>query len=93
MKEILSARDIDFYVAIIPVFNPDQIGFSDYKYAKIHDEIVDVLAQDNIHVFDLLEVFKTKNILQTKYAIDLWHPNEEGHKIIAEALVRLVLME
>ena len=93
MNDILSDREIDFLVVIIPVFSLEKRGFSDHKYTEIHEEIVNVLAKENIRVFDLLEVFKAQGVLQKEYAIDVWHPNEVGHRIIAEALLGPVLQE
>lgn len=93
MRNILKQRGIGLLVLIMPIFDFTAEGFGRYEYTKIHDEIKDFLRKNKIRAFDLLEVFKEKIKNSSKFAYDVWHPNEVGHRLIAKALLAPILSE
>lgn len=42
-------------------------------------------------MLDLLDTLKERNLDPSDYARDVWHPNEKGHEVIADALMSFVL--
>ncbi len=93
MRKILKQRGIDLLVVIMPIFDFTSKGFGGYEYTKIHDEIYDFLRKNKIRAFDLLQIFKEKIKNSQNFAYDVWHPNEEGHRLIAHALLAPILFE
>lgn len=91
MRNILKLQQIDFLVVIMPIFDFDEEGIGHYPYTKLHHEIKDILEKKKIRVFDLLEVFKEKMRSPQDFAYDVWHPNEKGHRLIAQALLEPIL--
>jgi lysophospholipase L1-like esterase len=93
MRDLLGRHEVDFRVAIVPVFIFEEDNFDSYKYTTIHREISDFLTRSSIQVHDLFDTFKKRDLAPKDYAYDVWHPNEKGHEVIADALVDFVLAE
>jgi lysophospholipase L1-like esterase len=93
MKNLLQQIKVKFQVVLLPCFYTDQKEFRNYPLSHMHDEIKIFFKKNNINVFDLLEVFKKQNKPPKVYAYDIWHPNEEGHRLIAHALLEPVLRD
>jgi lysophospholipase L1-like esterase len=93
MRNSLTQKEIAFLVVILPVFDSLEKGFDEYKYSKIHTQIDNFLKKNKIQIFDLLRVFMETNQKTGDFAYDVWHPNEEGHQIIADELLKTVLPE
>jgi lysophospholipase L1-like esterase len=91
MRDLLGRHGVDFRVAIVPVFDFEDDNFDSYKYNTIHREINEFLTRSGIQVFDLVETFKKQSLDPKDYAYDVWHPNEKGHEVIANALLEFVL--
>lgn len=87
MQDWCARRGIDYRVVIIPIFPPDSATFSDYPQAARHEEITARLDAAGIEVIDLLRSFRGQSAAPSTLAVDLWHPNRNGHAMIAEALV------
>lgn len=93
MKNLLQQIKVSFQVVLLPSFYTDQKEFRNYPLSHMHNEIKKFLKKNNINVFDLLEVFKKQNKPPKFYAYDIWHPNEQGHRLIAHALLHPLLRE
>jgi hypothetical protein len=93
MKNLLKQIKVSFQIVLLPCFYTDQKDFHNYPLSHMHYEIKNSFEKNNINVFDLLEVFKTQNKPPKFYAYDIWHPNEEGHQLIAHELIQHLLRE
>ena len=49
------------------------------------------MARNNITFVDLVEAFRNQEKMRQYVANDEWHPNEEGHDVIAKQLQHIVL--
>jgi lysophospholipase L1-like esterase len=61
-------------------------------YAKRYNEVIRKIAQEyNLGLVDIYKAWKRKlefGALPEKYMTDFAHPNEEGHKIFCEELMK-----
>jgi lysophospholipase L1-like esterase len=89
MRDLANRNDVPFAVAILPVFGDPPAGwrFDNYTLADIHAEVIDNLRARDIEVIDTLPGFQALGRPPGAVALDPWHPNPEGHRVIAEALV------
>ena len=84
MARLCAERGVGFVVAILPSFVSP---FDDtYPYTLIHDKVAAWGAEDGYATVDLLPVFLGRDPLELAVPGD-GHPNAEGHRLIAEALV------
>lgn len=86
MRDLLAARGVGFQVVILPVFPP---GFDDYPLRDMEQEIEMFLQAKDIQVLALYEAFAATGESPGYYASDIWHPNVEGHRLIARQLLLL----
>jgi len=93
MRDLLMSRAIPFQIVLLPVFEASDKGFEHYRLRDLHRQISSMLAQHDIEVVDLVEDFAKQNGTQQSYAHDVWHPNDEGHRFIAQRLLKLVVGE
>ena len=93
MRDILREGQIGFFVAILPVFSAPEEGVLGYKYAAIHAEIGEFLRKNGIPGLDLLEAFSEKLKTPADIAYDVWHLSEQGHRLVALALLDAVLSQ
>lgn len=91
LQELLQREGIRFQIALLPVFEKTGDGFKNYPLKDLHREIGRFLAEHKLATVDLIENFATKDNPPRFYAHDIWHPNEEGHRFIAQQLLRPVL--
>jgi lysophospholipase L1-like esterase len=92
MKRLLHAQNVDFHVALLPVFEfrgSDQ-SFADYPLSEMHSAIGQMLKEKQINFIDLLECFRNQVKTPNYFAYDIWHPNEEGHDFIAKQLLHFL---
>jgi len=89
-REIAAAGGARFAVAIFPfLYDLDET----YPFRALHQKLVEYCRWNNIPVLDLFDAFQGH-----EYA-DLWvhpsdqHPNEEGHRIAADALADFIARE
>lgn len=92
MRDLLEQRGIEFRVILIPAFESLDKKFDNYSLMKMHKEIRLRLSERNIVCLDLLKEFSRQSKLQRFYAHDIWHPNEEGHSLIAQQLMHSFLV-
>ena len=93
MRDLAEQNDALFAVAILPIFSHKQATwrFDNYILADVHAEVLDNLRARNVEVIDTLPTFQALGRPPRAVSSDPWHPNREGHAVIAEALVGPVL--
>ena len=86
MQSLLASRGIEYQVVILPVFPQALDGQADYPHRALHQDIGQQLDADGIAFFDLLDAFEAVDQPLGHFGLDIWHPNRQGHAIIADAL-------
>lgn len=89
MKHLLIEQDIEFQILVLPIFRFEgsEENFKNYPLNNMHREINKFLLQEHITFVDLLEHFENQSKSPAFFSNDIWHPNEEGHEVIAKVLV------
>ncbi len=101
MRDILEAENIEFYVAVVPVFKGYRIKFAgwkkysltsfhEYPLTAMHKEIIKTLNTNGVRTIDLLNNFKEQAKPPDFFGLDLWHPTAEGHRLIAHSMANFV---
>jgi len=87
IRELCSEKGIPVVVAIFPTF-PDGGEEEDAPYGQSHEhEVVTGWAEDaGFEVIDLLSKFEEHG--RGKNSLDIYHPNNDGHRLAAEELFR-----
>ena len=84
--DISQSNNIRVIFLIHPIFEENN-DFSQYSLLNIHQQLTEAADKAGLIPIDLLEVFEQypseKLKLQPQ---DPWHPNEEGHQIIADVI-------
>lgn len=73
--------EVPVLVAIVPVFDRWEPS---YAWSDLHQEIAELAACNGLRHLDLAPAFEGKLVEDVR--LDVWHPNEAGHAIIAHAL-------
>ncbi len=87
MKAYLASHRIPFSVVIVPAFYSEQPDFDQYHLVPLHLSIRDDLIGLGIDPIDTLFAFRASNRGPHEYAIDIWHPNADGHRLIAATIL------
>ena len=74
-----------FEVVVMPAF-PRHGSFRNYPLRGIHDEILQRLRSLGLAPVDLLPGFERAGGLPRDYALDWWHLNEAGHRLVGDHL-------
>jgi len=95
MKEVLEKRGIAFSIFLVPVF-PDKPGtdpgyFAAYPLRDLHRDVLSEGAKRGIQIHDLLESFRRDDPPGSGYSLDLWHLDREGHRLVAESILKVLL--
>ena len=90
MRKLVEGRGHRFQVVVLPIF---PATFDDYPLREMHREIDAFLGQSGIRYLDLLEPFVRSGRRPRFWAYDVWHPNANGHRFIAQHLLGAVLQE
>jgi hypothetical protein len=88
LSELSRAHDFKVIVSVFPLFRKRKAeDFEGYAFLAEH-AYVGALAERNAFVhLDLLETFRAC-AEEGPVAIDVYHPNERGHRCAAEALAK-----
>ena len=78
-------------MVIQPVFPQAPDVQSGYPHRALHRDISQQLDADGIAFVDLLDAFEASDQPLGYFGLDIWHPNEQGHGIIADALLDKVV--
>jgi len=90
MRDLLAEREVRFVVAVLPMMS--QLG-DEYPYMGIHEMVAEFCARNGIAFTDSLPRFRGME------ETSLWvhpvdqHPNDVGHRIIAEDLGDYLIRE
>jgi lysophospholipase L1-like esterase len=90
MDKLLKQRGIDFQVALMPVFDHSQKDFNTYRLNGIHMEVLKLLKRNDMRAIDLLDLFRFRGVSPRSMGLDVWHPNEDGHDLIAKGLASAI---
>lgn len=93
MQNILSSKNTDFQIVIMPIFKFDgaKNSFASYPLDSMHNAIGDFLERNNLSYIDLLDDFMGQSKSPWFYASgSLWHPNIAGHDFIARTLANKI---
>jgi lysophospholipase L1-like esterase len=93
MKEILEAREKALFIFLVPVFPdpPDDPSYFDhYPLRELHRDIRREADTRGLHIHDLLPAFRGDRPRPPRYSLDVWHLNEEGHRVVAEAILAVL---
>ena len=93
MSHLLREKEIDFVVAILPVFMVKEENFVRYPHWKIHHAIGNFLSGEGIPSIDLATRFKEEKQPPKFFARDVWHLNRSGHDFVARELLPVVLTD
>ncbi len=86
LGHISEENDVPILIAVSPVFR-FQPG-KPYDWQNIHDSIEELCEQNGLLFVDLKRGFLGRD--SSELSFDLWHPNEEGHAVIADVLAAYV---
>jgi lysophospholipase L1-like esterase len=93
MFDLLQKKyNFKLYVFIVPFL----VNYNNYKYEEEHESVVSVLNNYNIKGFDIIKCFsdvsKDGSIFDSEIK-DKIHPNEFGHKLMAEFMYKKLKAE
>jgi hypothetical protein len=91
MNGLLTQNGIGFHVVVSPVFYDSAPDFSRYPLRDIHAQIGGFLTRQGIPHLDLLDTFAEQLEPPAFYSRDVWHPNAEGHLLIARTMLDVLL--
>lgn len=77
-------------VAVFPSFRRGA-SWDDYLYADLHEQVVGAARAAGLEALDLLPAFRGSGRPPRRLSIDNWHPDPNGHRVAAQALVEPVL--
>ncbi len=89
MKDALEKAKVGFYVVVMPVLPAGKFAggtFANYSLTGMHREIGAFLQENHIAYHDLLDAFLKNTNPPKNFQGDIWHPNPDGHRMIAEEL-------
>ncbi len=95
MRDHSTRNDVQYVVALLPIFDraPARWRFDEYPLVDIHDSILEFLRANDVEVIDVLRAFQAYGRSPSSVSVDPLHPDETGHRVIAEALVEPVFKQ
>lgn len=88
-RVMLEHAGVDFQLLLVPIFPDD--SFENYPIREMHEEIGAFCLDNGIRYHDLLDAFVLAGREPRDFSVDVWHPNAEGHRFIAQQAVASVL--
>ena len=74
--------NVPILVVVSPVFQYE--ARQPYPLQNLHDNIAQLCAENGLEFLDLLSFLGGEN--SKELAFDVWHPNVQGHAVIADVL-------
>ena len=91
IRQTAGERGIPVVLVVFPLSTVDEWG--QYPYASVHLKVARAAAADGFDVVDLLPVFARRPPSALRLADADAHPNEEGHRLAAEAIAARLLAD
>jgi lysophospholipase L1-like esterase len=92
MHDLAKQKGIGFHVVVLPVFPDTAPDFTRYPLRDIHREIGLFLSRNGIPHLDLLDAFAGESKSPAYFSHDIWHPNAEGHSLIARKTLEALIV-
>ena len=90
LSELSRTHDFRVIVGVFPLFRKKKAeDFEGYSFLSEHAYVRALSGKNDFVHLDLLETFRAC-AKEGSVAIDVYHPNEHGHRCAAEALARQV---
>ena len=90
LSELSRAHDFNVIVGVFPLFRKKKAEkFEDYSFRLEHAYVRALSEENHFAHLDLLETFQVC-AREGPVALDVYHPNERGHRCAAEALAEQV---
>jgi lysophospholipase L1-like esterase len=90
LSELARAHEFKVIVSVFPLFRKRKAeDFEGYSFQSEHAYVRTLAEENNFVHLDLLETFRAC-AKEGPVAIDVYHPNEHGHRCAAETLARQV---
>ncbi len=87
MADDTRRADTDFIVVILPtLIGAAGFAVEDYYVADLHEQIREACEQLGVSVIDLRPLFEARGLIPEDIAVDSWHFNAAGNRIVAEIL-------
>ncbi|MDP8230013.1 MAG: SGNH/GDSL hydrolase family protein [Candidatus Gorgyraea atricola] len=88
-------KNIPTVFLIFPIFVENIETFSEYPIVSLHRKLYSVATEEGLIALDILDCFKAFSIEELRnHALsyfDILHPNEKGHKVVADYLYRRIV--
>jgi lysophospholipase L1-like esterase len=91
IQQTTRGAGVPVMVVIFPLSTIDD--WSQYPYASVHLKVARAAAADGFEVVDLLPVFARRPPSELRLTEGDAHPNEEGHRLAAEAIAARLLAD
>jgi lysophospholipase L1-like esterase len=91
IQQTARSRGIRVMVVVFPLCTVDD--WAQYPYGPLHRMVARAAAADGFEVVDLLPVYARRPPRELRLADSDAHPNEEGHRLAAEAIASRILPE
>ena len=85
-------QEVPAVFLINPVF-PDAPSFDSYPLIRLHQQLRKTASENGLVVLDVLDAYKGKAPRALSLPNDPWHPNEEGHRLIASFVMNELLRQ
>jgi len=93
IAEISQQKHVPVIFLIHPIFEENG-DYDSYFLAPLHARLSTAASESGLQVVDLLDAYRPYDPAELKLPSDLghdlWHPNEEGHRIAAAALLSFI---
>ena len=92
LEEISARTGVPVVLLIHPLLKQNR-NFSSYPFQHLHDDLRQIASMAGLQVIDLVESVQGESpeslsVSGSGEPFDPWHPNEKGHRLFAEYLLR-----
>jgi lysophospholipase L1-like esterase len=89
MRDSVEQAGASLRVIVLPIF--PESSFDEYPIRQMHDQIGEFFVRNGIGYLDLFDAFALQERPPRHFAADIWHPNLEGNRFIAQQAVAAIL--